>query len=230
MNGEIQNCVVGFAGRKGSGKSTALRRILERCPRFFLWDLNAEHSWVPNRFGKMADVEQFLAWADTQKRFAGSYLPSREIPAFFERLCSLAYIHGRMTFAVEEVVDVCTASFLSDAFGVVVRRGRHRRLNLCWTCQRLSESSITLRSQTDYFWIGSQAEPRDLDALAQRCGREAAETARGFGPTRLPGLGCGAPSGGDRGNTARGFGGRSRRLPRSGRGGVAGRLRFRGFP
>ena len=109
MSIEIQNCIVGFAGRKGSGKSTALRVILERCPRLVLWDLNGEHGWIPNRFGRMAEVEQFLAWADTQKTFAGSYLPSRDIPAYFERLCSLAYIHGRMTFAVEEVVDAATS-------------------------------------------------------------------------------------------------------------------------
>jgi hypothetical protein len=178
---EIQNCIVGFAGRKGSGKSTALRRVLEHCPRLLLWDLNAEHGWVPNRFGRMADAEEFLAWADTQQKFAGSYLPSRDIPACFERLCGLAYAHGRMVFAVEEATEVCRAGFLTDGFGMVVRRGRHRRLNLVWTCQRLAEVSITLRSQTDYFWIGSQAEPRDLDALAERCGREAAEKAAGLG-------------------------------------------------
>jgi hypothetical protein len=178
---EIQNCIVGFSGRKGSGKSTALRRMLEHCSRFFFWDLNGEHSWVPNKFGRMSDVEQFLAWAGTQKTFAGAYLPSCEIPQFFDRLCGLVYSHGRMTFAVEEAPEICSAASLSDAFGMVVRRGRHRRLNLAWTCQRLAETSITLRSQTDFFLIGSQAEPRDLDALAERCGQAAAEKAAGLG-------------------------------------------------
>ncbi|MBZ5702592.1 MAG: hypothetical protein LAN84_12180 [Acidobacteriia bacterium] len=178
---EIQNVIVCFAGRKGSGKSTALRRVLEHCPRFFLFDINGEHGWIPNRFGRMADVEQFLAWGETQKCFAGSYLPSRDMPAFFAQLCNLVYAHGRLTFAVEEAPEVCSAASLPDAFSVCIRRGRHRRLNLAWTCQRLAETSITLRSQTDYFVIGSQAEPRDLDALAERCGREAAEKAAGLG-------------------------------------------------
>ena len=127
---EIQNCIVAFAGRKGCGKSTMLRRVFEHCPRIFLWDLNAEHSWVPNRFGRMVNAKQFLAWALTQKNFAGSYLPSRDIPANFERLCGLIYAQGRMTFAVEEVTDVCRAAFLPDAFGMVVRRERHQQLNL----------------------------------------------------------------------------------------------------
>ena len=47
---ERQNLIIGVAGRKGSGKSTQARRILEQCPRLFLFDSVGEHAWVPERY------------------------------------------------------------------------------------------------------------------------------------------------------------------------------------
>lgn len=76
---------------------------------------------------------------------------------------------------VEEVAAVCQTSYLPPAFGRIVRHGRHRRIGMLWTTQRLNEVSRTLTSLTDV-WAGfSLSEPADLTALAQRCGREYAE-------------------------------------------------------
>ena len=66
-------------------------------------------------------------------------------------------------------------------FGKMVRTGRHRKIDLLWTAQRASEVSRTLTSATDLFIFYSQTEPRDLDAIAERCGREVANQVTGLG-------------------------------------------------
>ena len=66
-------------------------------------------------------------------------------------------------------------------FGRMVRTGRHRYIDLLWTAQRASEVSRTLTSSTDLWVFYSQTEPHDLDAIAERCGRDVAEQVAGLG-------------------------------------------------
>jgi hypothetical protein len=86
-----------------------------------------------------------------------------------------------MLFVVEEAPLVYRANYLSPAFGKIVRTGRHYGLDLLWTAQRAGEVSRALTSATDIFIFFSQTEPRDLDAIAERCGRDVAERVAGLG-------------------------------------------------
>ena len=86
-----------------------------------------------------------------------------------------------MLFCVEEAPLVCKAGYLPPAFGKIVRTGRHRGIDLLWTAQRASEVSRTLTSATDLWILYSQTEPRDLDAIAERCGREVTDRVAGLG-------------------------------------------------
>lgn len=86
-----------------------------------------------------------------------------------------------MLFVVEEAPWVLKAGYMPPAFGKIVRTGRHRQIDLLWTAQRASEVSRTLTSATDVWIFYSQTEPRDLDAIAERCGREIADKTAGLG-------------------------------------------------
>lgn len=172
---EIQNRIVGVIGRKGSGKSTFARRVLERCARLFVFDTMGEHSWVPNTFRDMEKADQFLAWAETEECFAGRYVPEDEMQGDFAELAGIVYDQGEMLLAVEEIPLLCSASYIPPELGRLVRLGRHRRLSLAWTAQRAAEVSRTLTAMTDVFVLFSCTEPRDLDAIRERCGAEIAE-------------------------------------------------------
>ena len=91
---ELQNRIIGVVGRKGSGKSTLARRILERCPRLFVFDTMGEHKWVPNGFRDMDRADEFLAWAEMQDRFAGRYIPEGDIAGDFADLADMVYAQG----------------------------------------------------------------------------------------------------------------------------------------
>ena len=56
-----------------------------------------------------------------------------------------------------------------------------RHIDIAWTAQRAAEVPKTLTALTDLWILFSQVEPRDLSALADRCGREVADRVAGLG-------------------------------------------------
>ena len=108
------------------------------------------------------------------KTFACGVVPDN-LEQEFELVCGLALEHGPLLLAIEEAPLVCRANYLPPVFGKIVRTGRHRGIDLLWTAQRAGEVSRSLTSATDIFIFFSQTEPRDLDAIAERCGREVAD-------------------------------------------------------
>lgn len=176
---EIQNRIVGIIGRKGTGKSTLLADRLQGADRVFVWDPMAEHGeWLPNELDSADAAEKFLRWAQKKKLWAASYVPGSDLEDEFEGICDLYYTSapaGARIFAVEEVPLICSPSYLPEKFGKLVRTGRHRLIDLYWTAQRAGEVSRTLTSLTDEFVLFSQTEPRDLDAIASRCGPDVAD-------------------------------------------------------
>ena len=172
---DLQNRIVGVVGRRGSGKSTMARRLLERSARVFVFDAMGEHRWIPNRFGSLDEVEEFIYWSEAQKAFAGAFVPERGLEQEFEELAQMIYERGNLVFGVEEIPMLCTPSHLSPELDRLVRLGRHRRVSLVWTAQRMTEVARRLTAATDWFILFRHTEPRDLDSIAERCGAEVAE-------------------------------------------------------
>jgi hypothetical protein len=173
---DFQNRIVGIVGRKGSGKSTRTATLLKYVPRILVWDPMADHTrLLPDTIEGLRDeLDDYLAEASDKHNFACTYVPGDNLEWEFEQVCELAYDFGDLLLVVEEAPLVCKAGHMPPRFGRIVRTGRHRGLDLLWTAQRASEVSRTLTSATDFWIFYSQTEPRDLDAIAERCGREIA--------------------------------------------------------
>ncbi len=180
---DFQNRIVGIVGRKGSGKSTRVATLLKYCPRIFAWDPMGDHRrLLPDLFeGIDDDLYKYLYQASRAKTFACVYIPGEDLEEEFEEICELVYHYGRMLLCVEEAPLICKAAYLPPVFGKIVRTGRHHAIDLLWTAQRASEVSRTLTSATDLWILYSQTEPRDLDAIAARCGRDLADRVAGLG-------------------------------------------------
>jgi hypothetical protein len=180
---EIQNVIIGIVGRKGSGKSSRLHELLRYCPRFVVFDVMGEHSRDDgkNRFESLAELAQFLKWSREQQTFAGIYVPPGDLDEEIEEVSRLVYTRGDLCFACEEVPLYTLAGYLPPLFGKLVRTGRHQQIDIVWTAQRAAEVSKTLTALTDVWVLFSQTEPRDLSALADRCGRDVAERVAGLG-------------------------------------------------
>ena len=179
---EIQNRIVGVVGRKGSGKSTRVHDLLRYCPRFVVFDVMGEHAGQEgNRLESLASLAHFLKWSREQQTFAGTYVPSGELDEEIEEVSRLVYARGDLCFVCEEVPLYTQAGYMPPLFGKLIRTGRHQQIDIVWTAQRAAEVPRTVTSLTDLWVLFSQTEPRDLSALADRCGREVADRIAGLG-------------------------------------------------
>jgi hypothetical protein len=179
---EVQNQIVGMVGRKGSGKSSCLCELLRYCPRFLVFDVMAEHARKSgNQLQSPGQLVQFLKWSREQEKFAGYYVPNGPLDEEIEEVSRRVYARGDLCFACEEVPLYTHPGHMPPLFGKLVRTGRHRQVDFAWTAQRAAEVPKTLTALTDIWILFSQVEPRDLSALADRCGREVADRVAGLG-------------------------------------------------
>jgi len=175
----MQNRFVAVAGRKGSGKSSVTRAILQCTNRMFLFDTMGEHFWVPEQFTDLGEACVFL-WESSQARegFQASYISessqAQALETDFSEISIAVYEAGNMTFAIEEIPMLTKPQWEPEPFDRIVRLGRHRAINMLYTAQRLSECPRRLTAATDVFVLFRHTEPRDLDAIAERCGPEVA--------------------------------------------------------
>jgi hypothetical protein len=178
---EVQNRIIGIVGRKGSGKSTCVRGMLRYCPRFLVFDVMGEHGHEDNRLESPGQLAGFLKWSREQQTFAGVYVPGGDLEEEIEEVSRQAYARGNLCFVCEEVPLYAQAGYMPPLVGKLIRTGRHKHIDIAWTAQRAAEVPKTLTALTDVWVLFSQTEPRDLSALADRCGREVAERVAGLG-------------------------------------------------
>jgi hypothetical protein len=181
MSAEVQNRIVGIVGTKGSGKSTAFAALLKKRERLIVWDPMSEHSWIPNRLESPEVLRAFLQWSRKRSQFAASYVPSGDLSEEIEAVAGMVYMRGDLAFGIEELPLVCQPSYIPPVLGKLIRTGRHKRLDVIWTCQRAGEVARIVTALTDEFVLFSQREPRDLDAISDRCGRDVAERVAALG-------------------------------------------------
>lgn len=184
---ERQNRIVGVAGRKGSGKSTIARLILEQCRRLFLFDTMGEHSWVPDRHENLDQALVYVMESPHYSEFSASLIPQGDnFELEFIELCDVIYETGKeckvpMLFAVEEVPMLTRPNYTPKKFHKIIRLGRHAEISLLYTAQRIGECSRALTSATDVFVLFTHTEPRDLDAIAERTNSDLARKVQTLG-------------------------------------------------
>ena len=182
MSREIQNRIVGIVGRKGAGKSTFIQSHLRASPRVFAFDVMDEMAVIPNRLGSIRGVERFFAFAGGRDSWAARYVPEGDLEEAIDQVCPLVYERRNLLFVCEEIALYTRPGSVTPAFGKLVRTGRHREISLVWATQRPAECAKSITALTDLWVLFSVTEPRDLDAVADRCGAGVSERVASLGP------------------------------------------------
>lgn len=167
-------------GKRGFGKSWALREMLRAEPRFLVYDTLKEKAYDEfTRIEGFPALCRFLASNPAIFRVAYSWdgTSSREID--FERVCQAVYCCRGITFAIEEVDQFCNAAYLPVSLDLIVSLGRHRDLSVWVASRRPKEIHPLIRSQANQVVSFAQTEPADLEWSRQVIGEMA---------DRLPGL------------------------------------------
>ncbi len=171
----MQNEIIGIVGRKGSGKSTALRKLVSSAARLVLWDPLGEHKFCPNPLKTTEQLRQFFEWTRGRENFAGRFVPESDLTEAFNGFAELVYRRGWLVCGAEEVPMISQPNWLPPGFDKLCRLGRHRAVSIVWTAQRMSEVARRLTAATDRFFLFRHTEPRDIDALRERCGIDVAD-------------------------------------------------------
>lgn len=176
MSQEFHNQIVGIIGRKYEGKSTELEKLLVSQDRIIVIDPNGEHDWSPNELDSLEELREFLKWASKRKLWAATFVPGEDIEEDVTEACRIIFkSEGNCAVAFDEITEYCSAGHAPKPFSRLVRRGRHKEIDIFYTSLRFAETPRRLTAQTDKFILFQQAEPSDLDGIAKRCGREVAD-------------------------------------------------------
>lgn len=170
----MQNVIMFVTGRKGSGKTTfaaAMARslYLDGHRVIILDPMNGFDLPGSPRVSAVADLptdrivgRSFLAMPGTDGR----------LPA---AVFLYAYTCGNLTLVVDEVDLYLPHGGPDDNLLNIIRYGRHRGLNLIAISQRPANVVRDLTAQSDYIVMFQTSEPRDLDYLAGRIGKDNAD-------------------------------------------------------
>lgn len=182
-----QNVIIGIIGRKGTGKSTLTREILQRGDREFIFDAAADHLWVPDQFTDLDSAYAYILDRGSQPQtFIGSYIPETEdddktLITDVSEICGAVWEVGNQTIVLEELPTYSQPQWCPPKINKLFRLGRHRSINIVYTGQRAAELPRRATGATDLFILFQTSEPTDLDKIAERCGNETADLVRRLG-------------------------------------------------
>ncbi len=177
------NLIVGFVGKKGSGKSYAFKHQLSRKRYVVLYDVRDEHGDVfPNRVTDLDDLDDLIRDHIKAKKpaLAGRFVPQGSPKNSIDEFCELMFRFTGLTIGFEEVPAYSGSSWMPEGFEQITLQGRHNLLNIFYTGQRFAELPRSLTAQTDKFVLFASREPRDLSELENRVGAETARIVSGL--------------------------------------------------
>lgn len=158
-------------GKRGSGKSFLVKKMIAEERRLFVWDLMSEYNqgivFGPENLREVAWFWRRFYYRD----FRMIYRPIKPKTEILQ-IAELVYALGDITFVVEEIDSICTPWELPDPFSAIVQRGRHKNIQLIGVTPAPYGINRDLTRQAKEIYIFNTNEPRDIDYLRQLLGSE----------------------------------------------------------
>lgn len=181
-----RNIITTVMGRKGSGKSTMIKEIIEsdQFPRVFVLDTNGE-------YGVDENGKTLPGWTitDSVKAGAAAMLRLRHKDEFklamrdedtesLSKLLEIVFEIPDCLIVVEETHFYVKSSHLPIEFSKLVRMGRHKAISQIYVSQRPSGLNRDMTAQSDFIVTFRQQEQRDIKWLSEVAGEDGAEDVR----------------------------------------------------
>lgn len=154
-----------YCGASTMGKTPLMMQRLGAAPRVVVWDMKDQY---PAEFGfeRIRPADLF----DRMKQGAGRLSVCSHDPRHFEAVCTLAHWWGRCAFVAEELADVTRPGKALLSWGLLLRRGAFRQVEVFAVSQRPTECDTTIfgsRTYTACFYLPRREDrahmARELD-------------------------------------------------------------------
>lgn len=177
----VQNAILICTGKKGSGKTTLIRKLEVKCRRSLVCDPEAK--WPPARAKVIYGARELLKYArahqlqDPARPFRIIYRD--DVDAMQLAGPGLAFVLRRCTLTIDELAWLCNSRQLPTYLRRILQFGRERQINLMGTTREPQEVHDLLFSQADEVVFFRTDPGNGLDRIRRRYGPLADE---------LPGL------------------------------------------
>lgn len=171
-----RNLIVTMLGKKGSGKTTLVKAMLDEFPRVLIVDTNREYAdSVDVTFSELPEALDYLknvARQPADQPFSAAYVPE-DIPDDALDFLRVAYTLENFVLVLDEAHMYCRASVIPQPIMMLVRLGRHRAISQIYVSQRPSTIPRDMTAQSDLIVSFQQHEGRDIDYMTRLFGRDA---------------------------------------------------------
>ena len=158
-------------GRRGSGKTTLAKELVNQEDRLIVFDTLSEYDGKGVLITDIFDLASYIKKNHT-KNFRIIFCPL-DLTNNFDYICEFIYLIGNLTFVIEEVDAFCSPFSNPIPFQKIIRYGRHKNISITTTTRRPAEMSRLLSSQANRIISFVQHEPRDIAYLKSIIGQEA---------------------------------------------------------
>lgn len=165
----IEKKIIPIFGKRGSGKSFLVKKLIESEKRLLIFDTLGEYT----NGVVFEDPRKLLEfWRNVyRKSFRLIYRPLNPQEEL-DPLAELVFDLGNMTMVIEEIDCYCTPYEISDAMAHIIQRGRHQGITLIGVTQRPFGIHRLITSQAKEIYVFNTNEPRDRDYLRMLLGTE----------------------------------------------------------
>lgn len=168
-----------ISGASRCGKTTQVAKMIAKSARVVAWDPEDQYSQLPG-FRKVTSRKELLEAIMTPGHMRLAYVAGGNLKAEFDFLCKAAYYAGRfikpLDYIAEELADVSSPGKAPDHWGIMVRRGLKRGINIYAISQRWSEADKTAMGNASEY-VCFLPRPLDLKYIATKTGIPAEEIA-----------------------------------------------------
>lgn len=158
-------------GKRGSGKSYLVKKMIAAERRLFVWDLMSEYNqgvlFGPENLREVAWFWRRFYYRDFRMIYRPIKPKTEIIP-----IAELVFELGDMTFVVEEIDSICTSYDLPEQFSAIIQRGRHKNIQLIGLTPAPYGINRDLTRQAKEVYVFNTNEPRDIDYLKNLLGSE----------------------------------------------------------
>jgi len=141
------------------------------------WDPEAQWCDLPG-WRKVTTRKELLAAMQTAGHMRIAYVAGGDLKAEFDFMCGCVMFAGRhiapLDFVAEELADVTTPSKAPGNWGILVRRGLKRGINIYAISQRWSEADKTAIGNASLYIVFT-TRPKDVKYVANSTGLDVEE-------------------------------------------------------
>lgn len=162
-----------IAGKSRCGKTSKVVLLVKGFETVFVWDIDDQWSSQPG-YKRFTSLDLLFGTIKHGKKGKYAYVSQHpDMKADFDKFCKLVFYYGlhfgKCAFVPEELSDVSSQGKASQSWGILVRRGLKRGINLFPISQRWAEADKTaIRNASEYYCF--QQEGDDTSYMAKATG------------------------------------------------------------